>query len=282
MNSYLAQVSRSSLRLSPLEQFTILCRCPTPAPRSGQARPELAGPVARRPDQGPAVAPYAGRPCPILRKLRPARSPRAAAVCMASCALLSVAGTPRRGARPEHPRHAQRVPAAQPGGPVEAIPASQQLAPGKACHGCDDPRKAAPPRHPRHAKRVTAARPVGWQRRSALRVLKPFFSGPNRGREPEKNFFFCSTEEDALADPNHIQLSPHSARFEIHLTGAGVVAHVYNAADTRHFGYLYRPLCGGGDGWETDRMKFEPAPGLLRAATAAVTRAQDAGRADHD
>ena len=120
------------------------------------------------------------------------------------------------------------------------------------------------------------------RKREALRAFRPFFSGPNRGREPEKNVFFCSTEEDALADPTHIQLSRNGARFEIHLTGAGVVAHVYNAADTRHFGYLYRPLCGGGDGWETDRMKFKPAPGLLRAATAAVTRAQDEDRADHD
>ena len=121
---------------------------PRPALRPGQARPALPGPAALRPpEQDPAVAARPGRPCPALRRLRPASPPRSAAVCLASCALLSVPGTPRRWpvprtrARPSlsRPRSRRR--------PGEGPPSPWQPAPGVACHGYE----YAPQGHASHA-----------------------------------------------------------------------------------------------------------------------------------
>ena len=138
--------------------------------------PSVAALPPPHPDQSPAVAARPGRPCPALRRLRPASPPRSAAVCGASCALLSVTGTPRRWARPEHRRHAQCVPAAKPDGPVEDTPSSQQLAPGKAWHGCDCPPQGSASHAPTPREACHGCKTVGLRKREALRASRPFFS----------------------------------------------------------------------------------------------------------
>ena len=130
-------------------------------PCSGQARPRLTGlvtPHPPHPAQNSAVAARPGRPCPILRRLRPAGPPRSAAVCWrrAPCSPLRAhhADGPHRAPAPGPACHGREV-----GGPMKTHPRPQQLAPGKPCHGCEyAPQGNASHTHPRHAEHVTAAR----------------------------------------------------------------------------------------------------------------------------
>ena len=129
---------------------------------SGAFRPLLgASALCRVPRERPVVAGCPGRPCPILRRLRPASPPRAPAV----------SGVVRPPAVRAH--HAD--------GPVRAP------APRRACHGCrqrpvpveDSASLAcpAPGQGPCHGSRGQSAGESGWP----YGPSKSFFPGPNFG-----------------------------------------------------------------------------------------------------
>ena len=150
----------------------------TPAPRGPGPGPVRS--LSAPPDQGPAVAARPGRPCPALRRLRPASPPRSAAVCLASCALLSVPGTPRRwpgpstGARPSLSRLRSWTARLK----IPPPPSnSRQAKPGTVATG------PARQRLPRTCARQSVSRLHGrrLRKREALRAIRPFFSGPILG-----------------------------------------------------------------------------------------------------